>query len=486
MGASLPLRRIAAACSWSIVDYGGGRFLSLVAFAYVARVIGSAQLGIYSVCIAFAQTAAVFVESGTTTFGIREVAQNRGDEQRLLSSITYLRIVVALIVVGICAGVICRLPAWRQYRSPLLAACGYLLSYSLAQDWHYVGRRIFRVVALANMAKGGSLLAGCILLVKGPHDLMPAVILYSVTPLIATAIFTAHSLWRLNLNPFIPARLLDVKMCAQRGFAFAGISLGQALYTAAPVYVIAWMGTMEQTGIFSAAQRPVILAASGIVLPLSSVFLPFLAENYQSPGGLHDSQALFRHVIWIVTIPVAVLAIGYSPYVIHLLYGSHYLSTVNSFRIMSLIIVLLGLRPTFSHILIAGHRQNTLAVIAFAAALVTALMTGVLVRFGGATGAAWGTVLGEVAYTSLTVIFARRFFPARMIPADCWPVFIAAGVMILPMFLPAAPLLKIGLSLCLFTGVLCFYDQLVRSAWRGLVTRRSSVAFHPADVGKRG
>lgn len=457
----LPLGQVAKGCWWSLVDYGGGRLLSFLAFLYVARVLGATSLGVYALCVAVAQSASVFVESGTTIYGIREIAQCRDDEERLVASITYARIITALIVTAIAVPVICLVPALAKYKFPLVAASGYLLSFSLAQDWHYAGRRLFRMIAIANLAKGSALVGSCLLLVRGPRDLTTAVVLYSAAPLVTVAILMWHSCWRLKVNPFGQLNLADIVKRVRGTFAFAGISLGGALYTAAPLYMLAWLGTMEQTGIFSAAQRPIVLAASA-ALPLSQAFYPFISESYSDRAKFQASQALFQRVIAILTIPILIVAISNAGYIIHLLYGSRYQEAGGAFRIMSLIILLSAMRLTFTHMLIAGHHQNIVAVNAFKAAAATLVMTGVLTHFWGPTGTAWGMALGETVLMGLSMFYARLLFSVPVFPQGAWSIGLAAVAMLIVAVLPGPRLLLIGTSLIVFAAVLLAVDRFAR------------------------
>jgi O-antigen/teichoic acid export membrane protein len=329
---------------------------------------------------------------------------------------------------------------------------------------------MFRPIAVANLCKGMALVAGCVLLVKGPADLVWAIAMYAAAPLIATAILAGHSCRKLHVNAFGKPRLSDMISGGRQSIAFAGISMGAALYGVIPLYVLAWLGGMEQVGIFSAAQRPVLIAAS-TVMPLATTFYPLISENYRNPEKFRAFQSLFQHLVLILTVPLVILAVSNGDYVMSLLYGNKYADAHVLFRVMSLVIPLSALRLTFSHPLLAGHRQGVAAANAFKAAAATALFACAFVVPWGAVGAACATVAGEAFFTALSMVTARRLFSVPLPRADCRPIALAACAMTAMAVIPGPRMFWIGLSAAVFAAMILAFDGLAKDARRMVVNR---------------
>jgi len=454
-------RRVFNSVCWSLADYGFGRVFSFAATVYVARVVGTVAFGLYSVAVSFAQTAGVFVEFGTSAYGTRQVAQQYPNHAKDVGSITYLRLSMAVIVSVVCCLVICFLPSFASYRVPLLAACGYLISFSLAQDWYFGGLRLFRLTAVANLLKGAGLLLGCLLLVRRPQDVPLALIMYAFAPLISAGFLMLYSCRRLRMNPFSNPDYLAMLASGRRSLAFAGNSLGLALYQVAPIYVLLWLGTMGQVGTFSAAQRPVLIAASA-VLPLSSSFYPYISEDYANPRRFRESQNLFQHLVLIFTVPLGVICFCYGGYLMSILYGRSYIEAQWPFQVMSLVIPLCALRLTFTHPLLASHRQNVVAALAVKATVATALLSYVLFLAWGAQGIAWAVVFGEAFFTVAAMHSARRLLSLPVFTPAWFPVGLAACAMSLAALVPVQPIIRIAMSVTLFSIVMLAFDDLAK------------------------
>ncbi len=443
---------------WSIADYGGGRLLSFVATVYVARVAGPASFGVYAIAIAFAQTATLFVDFGTTAYGIREVAQHPSDRPRILSTITYLRLLTAVIGGSLCGVVIAMLPAVAEYREALLIACIYFLTYGMSQDWFYAGSLMFRPIALANLLRGAACLILQVLLVRTGRDIPRAVLIYSAVPALSAICLHLYSVVVLRVNAFAIPRARDLYRAIRHSMRFLTSSACISLFGSMPTYVLGFLGSATEVGSFAAANRPIVMASS-MVLPLSSVCYPLISGCHENADDFAAAQRLFRHVTMLLVTPVTILLLWFSGPIVVDLYGPRYAGAVDIFRLMALVVPSSALRLTYSHPLMASGKEG---VIAWCSALtlgVTAVTALALVPSEGSWGAAIAAVAGEYVLSLSCYFFARRYASAEAPSLGGWSVACAGLAMLVACIVPLPPIPRMALASVVFALMILILDE---------------------------
>jgi O-antigen/teichoic acid export membrane protein len=178
----------------------------------------------------------------------------------------------------------------------------------------------------------------------------------------------------------------------------------------------------------------------------------------------------------ILTVPLGVICFCYGGYLMSILYGRSYMDAHWPFRVMSLVIPLCALRLTFTHPLLASHRQNVVAALAVNATLATALLSYVLFLAWGALGVAWAVVFGEAFFTVSAMLSARRLLSIHAFTSAWFPIGLAACMMMLAALVPVQPIIRIAISVGLFSMVILAFDDLAKTAAQ-IVLR--SLVGHP-------
>lgn len=465
-------RGLAERFFWSIADYGGGRLLSFIATVYVARVVGPASFGVYAIAIAFAQTATLFVDFGTTAYGIREVAQHPSDRQRILSTITYLRLLTAITGGSLCGVVIAVLPSIAEYREALLIACIYFVTYGVAQDWFYAGSLMFRPIALSNLLRGAACLLLQILFVKTGRDIPHAVLIYAAAPALSAISLHLYSITALRINAFAIPRLRDLYAAIRHSTKFLTSSACISLFGSMPTYILGFLGSTAEVGTFAAANRPIVMASS-MVLPLSSVCYPLISGCHEHPDDFAAAQRLFRHVTMLLVTPVTILLLWFSGPIVVDLYGPRYASAVDIFRLMALVVPSSALRLTYSHPLIASGKEGVIAWCSAVTLIVTTVTALALVPSEGSWGAAIAAVVGEYVLSLSCYFFARRYASAEAPSLGGWSVACAGFAMLAACLVPIPPILRMGLAAVVFTLMILLLDEpvgrrIVQVIWKRL------------------
>ena len=466
-----PVRGLAGRFLWSVADYGGGRALSFVATVYAARVLGLAGFGVYAIAVAFAQTATLFVDFGTTAYGIREIAQRVPDRPRILSTVTYLRLLTAVTGGSLCAAAIAMLPSLAEYRAAMLIACIYFITYGMTQEWFYAGSLMFRPIALSNLVRGATCLLLQVSLVRSAKDTSRAVLIYAATPAVSALYLHIYSIVVLRLNAFAVPRLRDIYHAIRHSLMFLTSSACISLFGSMPTYVLGIFGSVTQVGSFAAANRPIVVASS-MVLPLSNVCYPLIAGCHQDPDDFAAAQRLFRHVVVLLVTPVTILLLWFGGPIIVGLYGPKYAAAVGIFRLMALVIPSSALRLTYSHPLLASGKEGVLATCSALGLGVTTAVALALVPVAGIWGAAIAAVSGEYALSLSCYFCARRYVSAGAPPFANWSVAFAGISMVAACAIPLASIPRMALAALVFAVVTLKFDEPVGQRIVRVISRR--------------
>lgn len=98
-----PERRVAINSGLLLLAFGFQALVSLVLVAIVARYLGQAGLGRYGFVISFIELFIAFIDLGMNRILVREIAKDQPNADRLASSIWTLRLLLALIMLGVVA-----------------------------------------------------------------------------------------------------------------------------------------------------------------------------------------------------------------------------------------------------------------------------------------------------------------------------------------------------------------------------------------------
>lgn len=442
--------------AWSALDGAGGRLCNFATAIYVARAIGVAGFGRYVLFVSIAQGTTTVSELGTWTYGVRTIA--RGVERdRHASAIVYTRIAAAGIIAAALVTSAYAIPACRPYRDVLLGAALYAVAYAVNRKWQYAGLGRFGPSTIAALVQGVGLLVATVLLVRAASDLNKAILFYAAAPAVSACLLIVHARQALGFRlQRLPWR--DIWQCARQSAIFLGSHACTVLYLTIPLYLIAALAAPRQLGLYSAAQRPVFLAAA-ILLPAIQAFYPALCHHFQDGPRSSGLQTRFRWAMMAISAPLAILGIIYAPEIIAVLYGAPYAGAVFAMQILFGIVPLTGLRVSYTTPLLAAGRERAVAWASFVSAALIAcfVIAGQLLM--GIIGAAIGVLLAEAIFCGVAMALARRSLPHDH-PKIYVPMAAALAAMLLISLIPGPSLVTAPASLLAYLVAMAAADPL--------------------------
>lgn len=434
----------------------GDAVARLVAFAagvMVGRRLSPEAFGVITFSTGLLLYFSNIVECGIDLVGVRQVAQDPTGMRRMAPALVGTRLALALLLavaIATLAPVILPQPEATVFSVYAIT----LIAIALSTRWIHLGLERSRAVALARTLGECLYLILVLLFVQRFQDLVlvPAAQL-------AGDVLAALLLWlgirRLGWRPAPRFAFQEAKPLLRRSWPLvANVLLGLTIYNSDLIFLRYFQGR-ETVGLYSAAYQ-LISFLINMAAAYSLSLLPALAR---ASTQATERDRLYRSAFgqtFAVALPIAVGGCLIAGQILGTVFGAQYERSVPA-----LAVLVCALPFTMSKevdliaLVVAGRETTVMRMTAAAVGVNLALNLWLIPRYG-MMGAAWSTLITEIARAIFARISARRCgFPASGFDPG-WRAMVAAIAMGASLwFAPALSLFPaLGLGALVYTGVL--------------------------------
>jgi PST family polysaccharide transporter len=397
---------------WDFIALSGGEVLGklagLVAFAYLARVLGPEVYGAVEVAGALLVFFALIIDFGYGPVGAREITHHPQLVAQYAGMIPAARVLLTVLSIpAMCiTAMLMKLPPDSVTLVFLYAFA--MLAAPWNQRWLFQGLDRMTLVSLGQLVRMLALTAGVIVLVRTPGDLMRV----GYVEITASAAMAAYFI-AMQLRLSIPVRLhfelrpmLDIsRQSISLGLSQAVWALNQYL----PTLLIASLSLATEVSWFGAAHRIVFSIVSFSMIYHFNLF-PSVTQRLRQSQEAFSQLVIpsFRVTAWggfFIAIVITFLA---GP-ICELVYGSDYAAAALP---MAIIIWSLPLTLFSGHSrwpLVAVHKQRYVLYAQLAGLAATAVSGAVLIPRYGSVGGAVAMLLNAACVWFTAHYFAARF-----------------------------------------------------------------------------
>jgi O-antigen/teichoic acid export membrane protein len=335
-----------------------GQLFILAAMVHLARSLGPATFGLWNIAQALMLYLLRANEMGLEVAGIRVIARNPERLPSLLSAVVGLRIGLAVILFAamllvVLAGL---LPSGSESLVMILSLTVFPTAVIL--EWVFEGQQSVVVVSGARILKGILFGASVLILIKESSQANLAAYCYvgSValpTVLVALAVVRRHGRlawlfrWSEGKQLFREALPIGIATILSQYSLFAG------------TVILGYLSPSEQVGYYSVGQRLIVFVWAYGIVTSNRVVLPQLSVLFRnSQDEFRSFVKKFLRLLTIVSLPLAIAAIGGGERIIAFLFGGQYRPSVGVFKILSVALVIGMVRSILEMGLIASNRQG--------------------------------------------------------------------------------------------------------------------------------
>lgn len=389
----------------------------LVTTPYVSRVLGATNIGIYGYAQSIASYFVLIGVVGTSLYGQREIAYLQ--DNPIERSKTFWEIeIFRLTAVILCTIVYYLAFCLRGEYAPIYKILTFeVLAAGFDISWLFAGMEDFRVTVIRNTIIKVTGIVLVFLLVKTSDDLP----LYTIC--VTLPLFIANiSLWFATKKYIVQVRsnLKELWQGIKRRIRPILVlflpQVARDVYLVLDKTMIGLLSShISQVGYYTQAQKIVKLTMS-LATSLGTVMMPAMAA-YFSKGdhdGIVNSIRKAFHFIYMLSFALMFGICAVSTHFAPVFFGKDYDPVAILMVVISPIIVIIATSNVIgTQYLLPTKQQNAFTASIITGATVNFTLNCLLIPQFDAIGASIGTVIAELAVTTVQCIYVRKQLPLK-------------------------------------------------------------------------
>ena len=384
--------------------------MPIITTPYLARTLGPTGTGTYSYTISIVTYFILFGSLGLAMYGQREVAYVQDDvkkRSKIFYELVLLRFITMAISMVIFFVIYGRIGDYAVYYRILLLE---MLANCIDISWFFQGIEMFKKTATRNIIVKIISVISIFLFIKNENDISKYLLIYVLTTLFGNA-----SLW-LGIKKYITkVSLNEINILKQIKPAIALFipQIAIQIYTVLDKTMIgAISNDMAEVGFYEQTQK-VIKMLLTVITSLGTVMMPRIAKCYADGNTDQIKQYMNKtfKFVYMLSFPLLFGIIAVSDNFVPLFFGQGYDKVKLLMKIMSFIILFIGLSNIIgSQYLLSTKKQKQFTISVICGATVNAILNFVLIKYFDSLGAVIATVIAELTVTLVQFYFIRNNF----------------------------------------------------------------------------
>ena len=383
----------------------------LVYSVYVARIIQAENIGKVVFTNNVVSYFTMFAVFGTPVYATREISKVRNNKiltNQVFTELFCINFITTLISIFSFCIFIFFFVGKNNPDLILYFCCSIpLILNFLNIDWLYKGNEEYKYIVIRNLFVKFTMIILLFIFIQRPEDYLK----YALINGIATSgnyifnIIHSRKYAKLNFSKILIKRHIKIISIFFLGDAIASI------YNKVDVLMLGLLCNEEIVGYYEYAHKTILLIIT-ICNAFSLAFLPRLSYCYE-----YDKEAFINlinkgiKILLYITIPMTLGTYLLSPYIIPMLYGYNFNSSVLTIRIFSILIFVRGLGDLVCYQLLmsTGKERIRMFVAAFAS-LINVFLNFIFIPRFQQNGAAIASVISEIFLNTIQCIYTWRIF----------------------------------------------------------------------------
>ena len=381
---------------------------NLVTVIYLARVLQPMSYGIFSYTWAIIGVVSILTYLGIPPLLTRQLSRAKDHSPVITYGISLTGLLSITVTMAFIIGT-WTVPGLDRYRLAFDVWAATVFFNGITPRWIFSGVQRLWIPSIGDMVGAMVRLGLTILLVHGPHDLVPAI---GVTVFSIGMPILGELIW---LRCLLPFRLSWVSWHQGYDTIRKGVPLGitafvGVLYSGLDTWILHIFVGSRAVGLYSAAYRPVVFLSTFSAIYFNLTYPVLSRLTVQDKPLTQRVIRLAGLSILALVVPMGVGTDVVAGPLMRQAFGQQYAA---SGLVLAVLIWSWGfgiLRDTFSTTLIAGNREVVFARIFAVAGAINAGLMFYLVRWGP-VGTAAALVITQALLLVLSILAVRRITP---------------------------------------------------------------------------
>ena len=419
---------------WLSASTGLNKLFSLVLLVYAARLLGAEGYGQFTFALAFASLLMIFSDLGLASIITREFA--RGEKKEELHAIFSLKILLAVgtfLLVALFSFFVAPNPQ-AQWITLVLAL--FLLVNGLLDtfDSFFHARQKMEYAAFFEVLQALLIFTfGLFVLLQFPS---PATLSYAYLGAAVVTFVLALGFFHFRIFPMrLTWDVVVWEKFLRMSWPLAFMGLFGLLYSYIDSVMLGYLGMLEETGWYNAAQKIVMAGLVPMGLIASSLYPALSKFSKESKEKFQRAWGYELEIMLVLALPLVVGGFILAPQIIDALYPASFVPAILAFQILVFSAGLIFIFRPFYDAMIVSDQQSKAFWITMLGAVVNVALNAALIPRYSLYGAAVATVCTQALVLGAIVVFALKLTPLRFPLAKTVLVLVAAGFCSLVMWL---------------------------------------------------
>lgn len=383
--------------------------IPLITSPYIARVLGTEKLGIYSYTYTVANYFVLFACLGVKNYGNRSIAKVRNDKKKLnqvFSELYSLMVLIAIFVSCIYLCVICKM----EYTKIAVVQSLCVFSCLFDVSWFFFGIENFKLVVVRNFIIKILTVVCVFIFVKNENDLWK----YSII-MAGGVFFSQFALW-IFLKKYViykRPRFKEMMVHFKPLCVLFVPALAISIYKYMDKIMLGVMSTKSQVAFYENAEKVSNIVLS-IISSFGTVMLPKIS-NVISNGDekkarryLNISMEYIMCFACALTFGLAAVSEEFSI----VFWGEEFMETGFVLKVLSTTIPFIAFANVLrTQYLIPKNKDKEYVVSVILGAVINVIINSLLIPKSQANGAAIGTVCAEATVCLVQMWYVRKELP---------------------------------------------------------------------------
>ncbi|MFZ4648698.1 MAG: flippase [Patescibacteria group bacterium] len=437
--------------------------LSLIALMFMTRYLGPTSFGEYTTAFTFISIFAICADFGLTLVTSRLLSTPNADENKIISNLFGLRLVLAIGLVGLAPIIISAFPySWDIKMAVFIGSAAFVFPLLNQVFVGFFQKKLNLIyVAIAEVLNRIIFLLAVIITIRGNFGLNGIMIGLTASALVS---FLIHFYFAGKETTVKPAWDLKYwREILKTSWPLAITIIFNLIYLKADTLLLSLFKSQQEVGLYGAAYR-IIEVLSSLPFIFAGLILPILSAAWLS-GDRQKYQKVLQKSFNLTMIAILPLIIGgqfLAGGIISIMAGEGYSEAGVILQILLLAVGLVFTSCLFTHAVIAIDQQRKIiGAYAFTSISSLALYLWLIPRYSY-YGAAIGTVYSELAITIAAIYFVHRYSDFRPSSKIIPKVLLSVAVMSFFLFLIPANFRNshIGTIFSIITATIIYFLSL--------------------------
>lgn len=363
---------------FNIILTGANYIFPLLVFPYITRIFDAELIGTCNFVESIVNYLVMFSALGLSGYGVREVARRKGNQHelnRLFSSLLCINVCMSVLWLFVYLICVFTVPQLYELRSFCLIGCIKIITSCFLVEWFFQGMEQFKYITFRAIVIRLLFVVSVFIFVRTRADILVYFSLLMLTVGLNAAINMFYSRNFVKIS----FKNIQIKRYLVPLLSFGYYTIFVYFYTTFNSIYLGFATNETEVGYYSISAKIVAIALS-VFTALNTVMIPQISKWLHDGNAEILNQRINQCIVMLILLatPISYYCLIYAGDIVSIIAGEGYEGAVIPLKIVSILILVLGLSQTVMAVLSSSVKANKPLIIISSFGAVTGISINIL------------------------------------------------------------------------------------------------------------